>query len=616
LLPCRYTIWRAYAVPLFKLGGIPLQRTHQNLVEEAKGRIFDRQILRRLFGFMAPYKARFWVLIVLTLVSGVLTPVRPYMIQLTVDRDIAGGNMDGLLWMCIAMVVLLLVQSLAQYYQTYLSEWLGQSIIRDIRTQLYRHVIRLRLRFFDTNQIGRLVTRNISDVETLSDVFSEGIAAMAGDILQLVFIVALMFWTNWQLTLVSLCTLPLLLLSTYVFKESIKKSFSEVRTAVANLNTFVQEHITGMAIVQLFGAEEREMKRFADINQTHRKANIRSILAYSIYFPIAEVISAIGTGLLVWYGARQVLAEEVTLGTLIAFIMYISMFFRPIRTIADRFNTLQMGIVSTERILKLLDNKDVIADNGTLSPETLRGDVQFRDVHFSYDGENEVLKGINLLVRPGQTVALVGSTGAGKSSIINLLNRFYDIQKGEIYLDGEDLKNYKLDFLRNHIGVVLQDVFLFSGSVRDNITLKSTDISDAQIWHAAELVGAAAFIRNLPGGLDFDVMERGASLSVGQRQLLSFIRAMVYNPDIIVLDEATSSVDSETEELIQEAIEKMMKGRTSIVIAHRLSTIRMADRIYVIDKGQVAEDGTHEELLTQDGRYAELYRMQFELGAA
>ena len=585
-------------------------------MEEAKGRIFDRQILNRLFGFMAPYKGRFYGLVVLTIVSGLLTPLRPYMIQLTVDRDIATGNMDRLGLMCLAMVGLLLVQSVGQYYQTYLSEWLGQSIIRDIRTRLYRHVISLRLRFFDTNQIGRLVTRNISDFETLSDVFSEGIAAMAGDILQLVFIMGLMLWTDWRLTLISLSTLPLLLLSTYVFKESIKKSFTEVRTAVANLNTFVQEHITGMAVVQLFGAEQREMARFADINQTHRKANIKSILAYSIYFPIAEVISAIGTGLLVWYGARQVLAEEVTLGTLIAFIMYISMFFRPIRTIADRFNTLQMGIVSTDRILKLLDNNEVIADNGTLAPARLRGDVQFDNVHFSYDGENEVLRGINLQVRPGQSVALVGSTGAGKSSIINLLNRFYDIQAGQIYLDGEELQKYKLEFLRNRIGVVLQDVFLFSGTVRDNITLKNTAITDAQVWHAAELVGVADFIRKLPGALDFSVLERGASLSVGQRQLLSFIRAMVYNPDVLVLDEATSSVDSETEEMIQDAISKMMEGRTSIVIAHRLSTIRQADKIYVIHQGTVAEHGTHEELLAADGRYAELYRMQFELGAA
>lgn len=589
------------------------QNLQHRFVEEKTGRIFDRKILGRLFGFMQPYRGRFGILVGLTLLGGVLAPLRPYMIQLTVDRDIAHGRMDSLLWMTLGMIGILLVQSVAQYYQTYISEWLGQSIIRDIRTRLYRHVIGLRLRFFDTNQIGRLVTRNISDVETLSDVFSEGIAAMAGDFLQLFFILVLMFWTDWRLALISLCTLPLLLGSTYVFKESIKKSFNDVRTAVANLNTFVQEHITGMNVVQLFGAEERELYRFKEINKTHRQANIRSILAYSIYFPIAEVIGAIGTGLLVWYGARQVLAEQVTLGTLIAFILYINMFFRPIRTIADRFNTLQMGIVSTDRILKLLDNDEIIPDEGTLAPERLRGEVYFKNVHFSYDGESEVLKGINLEVKPGQTVALVGSTGAGKSSIINLLNRFYDIQKGEICLDGADIRRYRLEYLRTRIGVVLQDVFLFSGSVRENITLSNPDITDAQVWHAAKLVGADAFIRQLPGGLDFPVMERGASLSVGQRQLISFIRAMVYNPDVLVLDEATSSVDSETEELIQSAIGKMMQGRTSIVIAHRLSTIRQASRIYVIDAGQVAEQGTHEELLAQDGRYAELYKMQFEL---
>jgi len=583
-------------------------------VEEAKGRIFDQRILSRLFGFMAPYKSRFYVLVTLTIVSGLLTPLRPWLIQQTVDKDIATGNIERLKLMCLAMVGLLVVQSVGQYFQTYLSEWLGQSIIRDIRTRLYRHVVGLRMRFFDTTQIGRLVTRNISDVETLSDVFSEGIAAMAGDFLQLLFIMGLMLYTDWRLTLISLCTLPLLLISTYVFKESIKKSFSEVRTAVANLNTFVQEHITGMAVVQLFGAEQRELARFEAINQTHRKANIRSILAYSIYFPIAEVIAAVGTGLLVWYGARQVLAEQVTLGTLIAFIMYISMFFRPIRTIADRFNTLQMGIVSTDRILKLLDNDEIICDKGTLAPERLRGDIRFENVHFSYDGENQVLRGINLDVRPGQTVALVGSTGAGKSSVINLLNRFYDSSGGQIYLDGQPLEAYKLEVIRKRIGVVLQDVFLFSGSVRANITLQNSSISDAQIWRAAEQVGAADFIKRLPGGLDFNVMERGASLSVGQRQLLSFIRAMVYDPDVLVLDEATSSVDSETEELIQSAIGRMMAGRTSVVIAHRLSTIRQASRIYVIDQGQVAEYGTHDELLSKDGRYAELHRMQFELG--
>ncbi len=585
-------------------------------MEENSGKIFDWRILRRLFAFAKPYKAGFGALVFLTVLSGVMGPVRPWMIQRTVDRDIPTGDMRALAIMCLLMIGLLLVQSVVQYYQTFLSEWLGQTVIRDIRTKLFQHMLKLRLRFFDQNQIGRLVTRNISDIETLSDVFSEGVAAMAGDILQITFILVLMFWTDWRLSLVSLSTLPLLLISTYVFKEGIKASFNEVRTAVANLNSFVQEHITGMAIVQLFGAEDREFAKFQAINQEHRRANIKSVLYYSVYFPVAEVIGAAGTGLLVWYGANNVLEGTVTLGTLIAFIMYISMFFRPIRAISDRLNTLQMGIVSSDRIMKLLDNQEIIPDNGTLAPARLQGRVEFRNVWFAYDEqareEDYVLKGISLEAEAGKTIAMVGATGAGKSSTINLLNRFYEIQRGQILVDGRDVKDYRLDSLRGRIGVVLQDVFLFSGTVRENITLGSPDITDDQIWDAARRVGADRFITRLPGELNFPVMERGASLSVGQRQLISFIRAMVYQPDIIVLDEATSSVDSETEEMIQEAIRRMMQGRTAIVIAHRLSTIRQADRIYVLDHGEVKEQGTHDQLLAEGGLYANLHAMQFE----
>jgi ATP-binding cassette, subfamily B, multidrug efflux pump len=582
-------------------------------MEEHSGKIFDSRILSRLFEFTRPYATQFWLLVALTLLAGFLGPLRPYLIQVTIDRDIATGNMPALGRMILLMAGLLAVQSVAQYYQTYISEWLGQTIIRDIRQKLYAHIVSLKLRFFDTNQIGRLVTRNISDVETLSDVFSEGFAAMAGDFLTLIFILILMVWTDWRLALISLSMLPFLLVSTYIFKEKIKDTFNEVRSAVANLNTFVQEHITGMTIVQLFGAERREMAKFETINLQHRKANNRSVLYYSIYFPVAEVIGAIGTGLLVWYGAKQVLSEEVTLGTLVAFIMYINMFFRPIRTIADRFNTLQMGIVSTDRILKLLDNDETIEDAGTLTPSKLDGKVEFQSVHFAYDGEHEVLRGITLECLPGQSIALVGPTGAGKSSVVNLLTRGYKISSGKILVDGQPVESYPLTYLRSRIGVVLQDVFLFSGSVRYNVTLGTDTISDDTIWQAAELVGAAPFLRTLPGKLDYEVNERGASLSVGQRQLISFIRAMVYNPDILVLDEATSSVDSETEEMIQNAIARMMKGRSSIVIAHRLSTIRQADRIYVIEAGLVAESGTHEALLAASGAYAELYRMQFEM---
>jgi ATP-binding cassette subfamily B protein len=436
-----------------------------------------------------------------------------------------------------------------------------------MRGKLYAHVVRLRLSFFDKTPIGRLVTRTISDVETLADVFSEGLAAMVGDLLQIVFILAFMFYQDWRLALLSLSTIPLLLMSTYVFKEKIKVAFNDVRNAVANLNTFVQEHITGMNIVQIFGSEKREFEKFNAINNDHKQANLRSVLYYSIYFPVAEIIAAAGIGLLVWYGARGVINYEetgITIGKLIAFIMYIQMFFRPIRMIADRYNTLQMGIVSSSRILNLLDSNDHVQDNGAKNPEAIRGDVRFDHVWFAYNDAQYVLKDINLDIRSGETIAMVGATGAGKSSVINLLNRFYEINRGAIEVDGVDIKEYDLGALRKNIGVVLQDVFLFSDTIMNNITLGNKDVTEEMVWHAADLVGARRFIDRLPGKLSYNVMERGATLSVGQRQLISFIRAMVYDPKILVLDEATSSVDTETEEMIQQAIEKMMSGRTSM----------------------------------------------------
>jgi ATP-binding cassette subfamily B multidrug efflux pump len=583
-----------------------------NPTSESSGKIFDAKVLRRLMSFMKPYQLKFYLVIFITIVLGVLAPLRPYQIQITVDKYIANADYNGVLMMTLIMLALLVLQSVLQYFHTYLSGWLGQSIIRDIRVKLFKHVLNLRLKFFDETQIGRLITRNISDVETLSDVFTEGLAAMAGDVLQLVFILVLMFYTDWRLTLVSLCMFPLLLVSTYIFKEKVKSSFNDVRSAVANLNSFVQEHITGMSVVQIFSSEQREYEKFKEINKEHRVQNIRSVMYYSVYFPVAEVIGAAGTGLLVWYGAREVLNSDVTLGTLIAFIMYIAMFFRPIRTIADRFNTLQLGIVSTDRIMKLLDNEDVISDTGTIKNVSIKGDVVFDQVNFSYLPEQPVLKNISFHVPAGQTVALVGATGAGKSSVINLLNRFYEIQSGSIRIDGHDIKDYSLEFLRSQIGVVLQDVFLFSGTIEYNITLGNPNISRQRVIEAAELVGAMPFIEKLPNGLDYNVMERGATLSVGQRQLISFVRAMVYDPRIIILDEATSSVDSETEQMIQSAIEKMMKGRTSLVIAHRLSTIQKAAQILVLDQGEIKERGTHESLLEHNGFYAQLHKMQYK----
>lgn len=579
------------------------------------GNIIDTSVLKRLYKFVKPYQSRFYFLVFLTVALAILAPARPFVIQKAIDNPIASGDFQGLINMTLILVGLLVMQAVVQYGHTYLSGWLGQYIIRDIRLKLYRHLLNLRLKFFDKTPIGRLVTRNVSDVETLSDVFSQGLAAMIGDILQILFILGMMFAMSWKLTLVSLATLPLLFLSTYIFKEKVKVAFNQVRNAVSNLNSFVQEHVTGMAIVQIFTAEKREYEEFKKINNEHRKSNIRSVLYYSIYFPVAEVIQATGIGLLVWYGAKGVVNEAetgITLGMLIAFILYIQMFFRPIRLIADRFNTLQMGIVSSSRILDLLDNKEHIPNNGNYAPEKVNGNISFQNVDFAYNEGDTVLKNISFDVKEGQSIALVGATGAGKSSVINLLSRFYDIQEGEILIDDKDLKEYDLYALRRNIGVVMQDVFLFSDTILYNITLGNPDISLDQVKDTAELVGATTFIERLPGGYDYNVMERGATLSVGQRQLISFMRAMVYNPKIIVLDEATSSVDTETEELIQEAIEKMMEGRTSIVIAHRLSTIQEADKIIVLDKGEIKETGTHQELLDKGGFYQQLHNMQYK----
>ncbi len=581
----------------------------------SSGNIIDFKVLRRIMKFVQPYKGRFYFLIFLTLAIGILTPIRPVLIQWTLDNPVADGDYNTMLTMMLVLFGLLLVQSGAQYVHTYLSGWMGQQVIRDIRTQLYQHLVNLRLRFFDKTPIGRLVTRTISDVETLADVFSEGLAAMVSDLLQLIFILSFMFYEDWRLALLSLATVPLLMISTYVFKEKIKVAFNDVRNAVANLNTFVQEHLTGMNVVQIFASEQREFEKFKTINEEHRQANLRSVLYYSIYFPVAEIIAAAGIGLMVWYGAKGAInvgETGITIGKLIAFIMYIQMFFRPIRMIADRYNTLQMGIVSSSRIINLLDNDEHVQDTGTHKPEHIQGEVKFDHVWFAYNGEEYVLKDVCFEVKPGEMIALVGATGAGKSSIINLLNRFYEINKGSITIDGEDIRAYDLGHLRKNIGVVLQDVFLFSDTIMNNITLGSPEVTEEMVWHAADLVGARKFIKKLPGQLSYNVMERGATLSVGQRQLISFIRAMVYDPKILVLDEATSSVDSETERMIQRAIEKMMKGRTSIVIAHRLSTIQKADKILVLDMGEIHESGKHEELLAQEGYYAQLHKMQYK----
>ena len=581
--------------------------------KEHSGKVFDKEILSKIFKFVKPYKVSFGGLIALTVFAGLISPARPFLIQYAIDNYIAAGNYNGLMLVCGALFGLLIMQGLIEYYNTFLSGWLGQTIIRDVRVKLYDHLLKFRLSFYDKTPIGRLITRTISDIETISDIFTEGLADIAGSILQLFFILAIMFYMDWRLTLISLSVIPFLLISTYIFKEKVKSSFNDVRTAVANLNSFVQEHITGMSIVQIFNSEQREYNKFMEINKQHRNANLRSVLYYSVYFPIAEVLSAAGIGLLVWWGARGVLESTVTIGTLVAFIMYIQMFFRPIREIADKFNTLQMGIVGSSRVLKLLETTEFIPTEGKYTSKQLKGAVSFKDVWFAYVDDSYVLKDINFDVKPGETLAFVGATGAGKSSVINLLNRFYEVNRGSIEIDGKNIDEYDIAFLRSNIGMVLQDVFLFSDTIQANIDMGNKSISKKRIIDAAKAVGALEFIERLPGGLNYQVMERGATLSVGQRQLISFIRAMVYDPKIIVLDEATSSVDTETEEMIQRAMEKLLKGRTSIVIAHRLSTIQHADKIIVMDKGEIKESGTHESLLAQDGLYANLCKMQFSL---
>jgi ATP-binding cassette subfamily B protein len=582
--------------------------------EQISGDIIDVKVLKRLYEYIKRYLVRFYFLIFLTIAIGIINPIRPLLVSYAIDDYVADGDYKGLLNITIILIILLTASGIFQYLHTYLSGWLGQYIIKDIRVKLYRHLLKMQLRFFDRTPIGRLVTRSVSDIETLSEVFSQGLAALIADVLQLIFILIFMFAIDWKLTLVSLSTFPLLVISTYVFKEKIKKAFNEVRTAVSNLNSFVQEHITGMSIVQLFNSEEREYKKFTEINKEHRKANIKSVMYYSVYYPVSEVIQALGIGLIVWFGAKEMIQEysTMTFGGLTAFIMYLNMFFRPIRQIADRYNTLQMGIVSSSRIFDLLDNKSQIPNDGNVISDKLEGFVEFKNVWFAYNDDDYVLKDISFTVNKGEVIALVGATGAGKSSVINLLTRFYDINRGEILIDGIPVKDYELSSLRNNIGVVLQDVFLFSNTIEENINLGNYDITRKQIYDAARLVGAKSFIDKLPGKLEYNVMERGATLSVGQRQLISFIRAMVYDPKIIVLDEATSSVDTETEELIQNAIQKMMAGRTSIVIAHRLSTIQNADKILVLDQGRSVEMGNHQDLLNKNGYYNQLYNMQYK----
>ena len=580
-------------------------------MSKVSGNAVDVNLLRRIFRYATPYRSIFAKSIILTVLLAVLAPLRPWLIQYTVDSYILLNDFKGLVNMSFVMVALLLIQTFVQYYHTFYTNVLGQSVIKDLRINVFNHISGLRLKYFDRTPIGQLITRTVSDLETIADIFSEGLIVIVGDILQVVAIIAVMLYTDWELTLIVLIPMPLLMLASYVFKEAIKSAFQEVRTQVANLNTFLQEHISGIRIIQYFARENQEMRKFKKINAKHRDAHIQSNWYYSIFFPVVEIISALSIGLLVWYGSKSIIENDISPGVVVSFIMYINMLFRPIRELADKFNTLQMGMVGAERIFKVLDTDEKTENNGTLKPDVLRGDIEFKNVWFAYNDENWVLKDISFHVKPGETLALVGATGAGKSSVINILNRFYEINKGSVLVDGRDIREYDLNYLRSHIATVLQDVFLFSDTIGNNINLNNQEISREDLISAAKEVGAHEFIEKLPGGYDYDVMERGATLSAGQAQLISFIRALVYNPQILVLDEATASVDTETEELIRHAINKLMEDRTSIVIAHRLSTIQNANKIIVLDHGEIREMGTHQQLLKLDGYYKRLYNLQF-----
>lgn len=566
---------------------------------------FDLKLLYRIFKLAFPFKKQLLIAVVLTIVVAIASPIRPMLVQWAVDNPIANGDLGLLTQTMLLLVGVLLFQSIIQFFHTWFTNFLGQNVIRNLRVRVFNHLIKKKLAFYDRTPVGTLVTRSVSDIETIAEVFSEGVITISGDVLQIVFITLVMFITDWKLSLICLSVLPVLLIASNLFRKGIKSSFNQVRTQVSRLNAFVQEHLTGMSVVQIFNREEKEYQKFREINKGHLAANKKSILYYAVFFPVVEIITAAATGLLVWYGTANALNGEVTPGVMISFIMYINMFFRPVRMIADRFNTIQMGMVAAERIFRLLDDKETNEISGDLKSE-IQGNVEFKKVWFSYVPNEYVLKDISFTLNQGKTLALVGATGAGKTSIINLLSRFYEIADGQILIDGVDVKEWDLTSLRSQIAVVLQDVFLFSGSVSDNIDLSTGLISKEKMMAAAKSIGAEAFIDRLPEGWDYKVMERGQSLSVGQRQLISFIRALAFDPKILILDEATSSVDSETEELIQEAIKKLMKGRTSIVIAHRLSTIQNADEILVLRKGKIEERGNHQSLIDQKGYYYQL----------
>ena len=573
---------------------------------------FDFDIFKRVIRLAMPYKGILFFCAFLAAVLAPITVIRPYLIKVMVDKYIFTSDVDGMVYMACLIFGILLINVILRYLFIYYTNWMGQSVIRDLRIRVFNHITSLKLRYFDTTAIGTSTTRTINDIETINSIFTQGVITIIADLLTLIAVLVIMTITSWKLTLICLTTAPFLILATYIFKEKVKASYQVVRSQIQKMNAFLQERISGMKIVQIFNAEKQQMEIFKEINKEYTQANLNSIFYYAVFFPVVEIISAVALGLMVWWGAKGVISEDVSLGALIAFPLFLSLLFRPIRLLADKFNTLQMGLVAAGRVFDLLDREDKIKDKGTKVAEKLEGGIEFEHVHFAYNDKDYVLKDINFKLDECQTLAIVGSTGSGKSTIINILNRFYELNKGTIKIGDQDISDLTIESLRSRISIVLQDVFLFSGSVYENINLKNPDISMEDVVAASKLIGAHEFIEKLPGGYNYEVMERGATLSMGQRQLISFVRALVFNPDILILDEATSSIDPETEGVIQYAIEKLISKTTSIIIAHRLSTIKHADKIMVLDNGQILEFGSHQELLNKDhGHYKSLYEMQF-----
>ncbi|MDP2089056.1 MAG: ABC transporter ATP-binding protein [Flavobacteriaceae bacterium] len=577
------------------------------------GKAFDSKIFLRLMKFARVYRMHFYLASITAILLSLVSALRPWLLQQTVDKYISTKDEKGLLLFIILMLGALILEVLLQLIFIYISNWLGQHIIRDIREKLFKHMMHFKMAYFDKSSVGRLVTRVVSDSETIASFFGQGLFMIVSDLLKMVVVSIVMIWMNWKLSLITFAVLPLLVYATKIFQIAIKSAYQEVRIQVANLNSFVQERIIGMNIVQLFGREEAEYQKFVSINEDHKKAHIKTVWYYSLFFPIAEILSSVAIGLLVWYGGlRAVVDSSITVGQIIGFITMAEMLYRPLRQIADKFNTLQMGLVAATRVFEVLDTESNLKRIGNIKASDLNGNISFKNVRFSYVEGEEVLKGVSFEVKQGERIAIVGATGSGKSTIISLLNRFYELDHGEICLDNQNIEDFTIESLRDEIAVVLQDVFLFSDDIYNNITLKNQDISLDEVMNAAKQIGLHDFIMSLPGGYGYNVKERGAMLSSGQRQLIAFLRAYVSNPTILILDEATSSIDSHSEKLIQFATEKITQNRTSIIIAHRLATVKKVNKIIVMDKGEVKEIGSHKELLKiENGFYKNLYDKQF-----